>query len=335
MGSPRADLDTPWKETLALFLPDALALFWPDIHDEINWQRGYTFLDKELRQIAPDAATGRQLVDALVRVWHKGGGEVWLVLHIEVQGQTDPQLPQRMFSYYYRALDRFGLDREIISMVIYSDGAPDWRPASYSRGRPGNRLSFEFFTAKVLDWRGREDELRATINPFAVIVRAHLAMLATRNEHGGSNRLTHKLSLVRELYVLGYDRKRVVQLFRVIDWLLRLPPAQEEQFWQEVHADEEAKRMPYLTSVERRAIERGREQGLEQGLEQGREQGRGLGLRDGLLRVLAMTFGPKSEVLNTRIAQVTEVALIEELWAVLENGGALEDLARLIDSRVN
>ncbi len=38
---PAADYDSPWKEALAQFLPDALALFFPAIHAQIDWDRGY------------------------------------------------------------------------------------------------------------------------------------------------------------------------------------------------------------------------------------------------------------------------------------------------------
>jgi hypothetical protein len=45
-----------------------------------------------------------------------------------------------------------------------------------------------------------------------------------------------------------------------------LPPALEELFWHEIQRYEEETNMPYLTSFERRAIERGRGEGRIEGL---------------------------------------------------------------------
>ena len=41
---------------LERYLADFLAFFFPQAHAEIDWHRGYTFLDKELQQVARDAA---------------------------------------------------------------------------------------------------------------------------------------------------------------------------------------------------------------------------------------------------------------------------------------
>ena len=37
---PAADYDSPWKEALARYLPDAFALFLPDVAALIDWSRG-------------------------------------------------------------------------------------------------------------------------------------------------------------------------------------------------------------------------------------------------------------------------------------------------------
>lgn len=87
-------------------------------------------------------------------------------------------------------------------------------------------------------------------------------------------RLRAKLALVRRLYERGYTREQIIGLFRFIDWTMWLPGELDRSFWQHVRQDEEARGMPYITSVERIGMQRGLEQGLEQGLRQGLEQGR-------------------------------------------------------------
>ena len=54
-ATPTADYDSPWKEALAKYLPDAFALFFPDVHSEIDWSREYLPLDTELQQVTRDA----------------------------------------------------------------------------------------------------------------------------------------------------------------------------------------------------------------------------------------------------------------------------------------
>jgi len=62
------DYDSPWKEALERYLPDALALLFPAAFAGIDWSPGYSFLDKELQKVVRDARLGRRLADKLVRV---------------------------------------------------------------------------------------------------------------------------------------------------------------------------------------------------------------------------------------------------------------------------
>ena len=64
-----------------------MALFLLSSHAQIDWSRGFEFLDKELRKITADTAVGRRLVDKLVKVWLKSIDEVWALVHVEIQGR--------------------------------------------------------------------------------------------------------------------------------------------------------------------------------------------------------------------------------------------------------
>ena len=74
-STPPSDYDSPWKEALESYFPQFMAFFFPDIDAQIDWQRGWEFLDKELQQIVRDAEVGRRFVDKLVKVWRRKGGE--------------------------------------------------------------------------------------------------------------------------------------------------------------------------------------------------------------------------------------------------------------------
>src|SRR5438132_4334642 len=110
----RIDYDSPWKEALDRFFEACLALFFPQVHADIDWKRGYEMLDKELQQITRTAKHGRRYVDKLAKVWLKSEEERWLLIHIEIQARKDVDFPKRMYIYNYRAFDRY--DREVISL---------------------------------------------------------------------------------------------------------------------------------------------------------------------------------------------------------------------------
>ncbi len=59
------------------------------------------------------------------------------------------------------------------------------------------------------------------------------------------------MRLVRLLYQRGYRREDILELFRVLDWMLQLPDGLEQEFKRELIAFEEQANMPYITSIER------------------------------------------------------------------------------------
>lgn len=288
-----SDFDNPWKEALARFLPDALALFFPEVHGQIDWGRGNTLLDKELQQVTRDADLGRRLADTLVQVWRRDGGDAWVLIHVEVQGQPEREFARRLFVYYYRIYDRY--QRPVMSVAILGDEHADWRPARFAQELWGCKLELRYPVVKLLDWRRRDDEPAASANPFAVVVRAYLAAQATHGTMAARERA--KVGLTRGLYERGWDRARILELFRLIDWLLVLPREQEEAVRRVVAQIEGERKMPYVTSVERI----GREKGLEQGRQEGRQEGQLLGQRVMLRRLIQARFGIVPEALARQI----------------------------------
>lgn len=67
------------------------------------------------------------------------------------------------------------------------------------------------------------------------------------------------------MYERGYERGLILALFRLIDWMIRLPAGLEADFRQQLYAYEEQQRMPYVTTVEQAGIEKGVKQGVKQG----------------------------------------------------------------------
>jgi hypothetical protein len=244
------DHDSPWKEALEVYFRAFLVLLFPDLHADIDWSRGYVFLDKELQKILPRAQRGRLYVDKLAKVWRKDGREAWVLIHIEVQTQREAGFAKRMYGYNTRIADRY--NRTVVSLAVLADEDPAWRPEHYEEELWGWSVRMAWPAVKVLDFAGREAELERSTNPFAKVVLAHLKALQTRQNP--DDRRTWKLRLVRNLYERGFSSEDVRQLFRMIDWLMNLPVRQEAKFWREMDEYEEGLRMPYVTSVERRGM---------------------------------------------------------------------------------
>jgi predicted transposase YdaD len=95
---------------------------------------------------------------------------------------------------------------------------------------------------------------------------AHLRTQETRNNK--LQRKVWKFSLVRQLHEEGYNRQEIQDLFRFVNWIMQLPKPLEVDFWQEVLAYEEERKMPYITNLERALAELNREEGREEGREE-------------------------------------------------------------------
>lgn len=255
------DYDSPWKDILDLQFEEFMAFFFPDAHIQIDWQAGYEFLDKELQKITLDAALGRRVVDKLVKVQLQDGQEQWVLVHVEVQTQRASGFAERMFVYHYRIRDRFGA--RCATFGILADDDPSWRPNEFRDDLLGTELVMRFRTAKLLDYEAHWQALENNDNPFAIVVLAHAGTRATTSDPHA--RLDQKFSLTRRLFERGYDRQQIIGLYRFIDWVMALPEDLEFQYDRQVDEYQEKRKMEYLSSMERRAMERGRIVGIQEG----------------------------------------------------------------------
>ena len=269
--------DNPWKDILNRYLPECLSFFFPEIARQIDWSKGYEFLDKELQQIAPESAVTQRTVDKLVKVFllppkvkeSKGlrrskktllltAKEIWLLIHIEVQSQYDSNFSVRMYVYNYRIFDLYG--QRVVSLAILGDEKRKRGADTYSYEILGCELKFKFPIVKLLEYKEKWEELEQSHNPFAVVVMAHLQTQETR--HKPEERFEFKWKLIRRLYERGYHKEDVRQLFRFIDWMMKLADELARQLKERITEYEEEQKMPYVTSIERMGIEQGLQQGI-------------------------------------------------------------------------
>ena len=247
METVNDNYDSPWKEAVEHYFPEFISFYFPVAYVQIDWSKEYVFLDQELRAVVQDAELGKRFVDKLVRVTLLNGDEKWIYIHIEVQGTRQAEFAERMFVYNYRLYDRYR--RPIASMAVLADEHANWRPDYFSYGVLGSETSIRFPIAKLTDYHDKVNDLLAADNSFAVVTAAHILTQRTRNND--QERYQAKQLLVRLLYQRKWDKQRVIDMFGVLDWMMRLPEELEQQLWQEIEILEENQKMQYVTSVQR------------------------------------------------------------------------------------
>ena len=79
---------------------------------------------------------------------------------------------------------------------------------------------------------GESGPLDQSDNPVAVVIAAHLAAQATADDL--TARQEFKWALTRRLHERGYEWQDILELFRLLDWLLVLPDELEVAFRQKL-----------------------------------------------------------------------------------------------------
>jgi hypothetical protein len=137
-----------------------------------------------------------------------------------------------------------------------------------------------------------------------------LANLKVQQTHGDpAARYTWKVRLVRDQYERGFSPKDVRELFRVIDWLMELPPPLQEVFWQDMDKIQEEKRMPFITTPERVGHRRG--------------------LREGIESLLRVRFREDGLKLMPEIREIHEEETLRAVLKTLETANSLDEVRRL------
>ena len=306
---PVADIDGALKEALHLYLEPAFALGFPSAHAVIDWSHGMEFMENELQKIVVASETEVRRVDLLVKVRLRTGTEVWLLLHIEIQAQRDPQFPERMVEYYFKIKDIFRVP--VASFAIFADDNPTWKPDRVTETTLGTTMDFRYAALKLTDMD--EQVLEASENPFAVIILAHLKAMKT--SHDPERRRLEKFRLIKRLYE-KWGRDEVRKLMRIIDWLMQLPKDLDGKFQEDVNKLEQEKQMSYVPTYERVA----RAEGLAEGLAKGAAGA----LHEGISALLKVKFGAAGAKLLPEILVINDVAMLRRIMTSIERSDTVD-----------
>ena len=105
---------------------------------------------------------------------------------------------------------------------------------------------------------------------------------------------------------------------------MSLPEELEQDFWREVIQLQEDRRMPYITSIERLATQKGIKQGIEQSLQQMRQI-----LWESIELGLELKFGSEGLEILPEISEIQDVEQLRAILVGLKTMNTLTELRQL------
>ena len=288
--------------------------------DLIDWSCEPIWLDKEISQIVGQFGHRNREVDLLFKVRRLDGRDQWILFHLEIQTSFEADFEFRID--LYNAGLKWMFRQDVVTFVILADLKPNWRPNRHLYQFGEFHSDRQFPICKLLDHLATDWVDENSV--IAQVARAQIAALQTAGDPEA--RFSAKTQLVRNLYKLGYTADKIREIFRLIDWMMRLRPDLDRRFKTELVAYEEELQMPYVTSVERLAKEEGRVEGQKEGREQGSATL--------LLRQLTRLCGELPEETQQRIHRL-KLEQSQSLGEALLEFRSIEDLKKWLSSIVD
>ncbi|MFI5137950.1 MAG: hypothetical protein ACHQIM_08975 [Sphingobacteriales bacterium] len=261
--------DLLWKGVLEDLFDDFLRFFYPEADKLFDLDKGFEYLDKELDQLFPPEADiyAPRYVDKLVKVFTRTGGEEWILVHVEVQGYTDPDFAKRMFQYFNRILDQY--DKPITAFAIFADTNKSFHPQYYEREFLGTRVYYSFNTYKIIDQN--DAELEASNNPFAMAV---LSAKLSLSRPGLKDQQLFELaySLAKRLLTKQMPKEKIRKVMTFLRYYLRFEnPEISAKFVRELNILTERST---TMGIEELLLDQAKKEGKKEGREEGKKEGK-------------------------------------------------------------
>jgi hypothetical protein len=125
-----------------------------------------------------------------------------------------------------------------------------------------------------------------------------------------------KWNLTRLLYEKGYNRKQITDLYKVIDAMMALSEELQLSFEEKLATYQEQRKMPLLTNIERRTIEKTEKKTRKQDI----------------IKLLQMRFSNTPEILVENINKIDDISLLEQFLVSTISVSSLEEFAQLVNS---
>jgi hypothetical protein len=306
----RHNKDILWKGLLEWVFDDLLRFVYPNAEEVFDMQKGFGFLDKELAELYPEPERKIDVrsVDKLVKVFRKGGGEEWILIHIEVQDKTKtkdrPIFPERMFHYFIRCFGRHW--KPVAAIAIFTGPDGKQLPDKYEYQFMDTRLQYQYKSLRLLDYSDKE--LEESDNPFAWVVLAAKKMLL-KGKDLDEKLLEGKLFIFRKLFENGVLEKRKLQAILIfLNNYVRFGKSKTSRtFKKEIDKITGKKNtMDIFEQVAEMRHEEGVQEGLEKGLQKGAQKNARV-VVENLLRKYDMSQNEIASVANVSLSFVKKV----------------------------
>ncbi len=269
--------DRLFKELLRTFLWEFLELFVPELMSHLA-REAFELVEP---QVFTDVTAGESHVADLVAKVRVREQEAYLLVHVETQAQSDGDFSGRMFRYFARLHESYGLP--VFPVALLSDRAVGRKRVSdrYLVRVPHRTVldfHFHLIELKRLAWR---DFLRSE-NPVA-------GALMSRMNVARRDRPLVKAACMRVIAGVTLDPARRRMLAGFVNTYLKLDEKETERYMLEVQQLEPAEEATIMDLVDESF-------GIEW-----KEAARREGLKEGLLLVLQSRFGERARALEERL----------------------------------
>lgn len=116
---------------------------------------------------------------------------------------------------------------------------------------------------------------------------------------------------MRGLYQRGYTRNQILELFRLIEWMMVLPTTLDRSFREELRRVHEENRMPYITGFELDGMVKA--------------------TCESVIEVLETRFEPIPAELSSRLQEIEDLAVLKKLLKQSITVASVEEFTRLLD----
>ncbi|HEV3411924.1 MAG TPA: hypothetical protein VG101_05565 [Puia sp.] len=288
--------DILWKVVIEEVFDDLLRFIYADADQVYDLERGFEFLEKELAEMDPEPGEGSdtKFADKLVKVYHRDGEEEWVLMHVEIQGETAnrTEFSGRMFRYFYRILDRF--KRPVSAVAIFTGRDGRRMPGIFEYRYRGTRVLYEYQVLSILDFS--DEELEESRNPFALVVlAAKMALMAGRVPE--RELLERKVAIGVGLMRKGFSVQKVRAIFRFLENTVLFENREmNRNFKERIQSHDKSNVM----GIDEYVRQEGFEIGIEEGIEKGRQEAQ---------RVIVANLLAGTEFSDDKIASLANVSV--------------------------
>jgi hypothetical protein len=307
---PRKKNDELLKGIFEDNFPDFLRFIFPDADELFDFDRGITFLDKEMHSLLSDRVREgvTRIADLLVKVYLRDGSERWILINTEIEGGNDVHFSFRIFQYWYRIFDKYNVPVETIA--VFTGDRNQKRPNQYNYEGIGTAVDFRYHAYHIFDHE--ESDLLKMDNIFAYIVlTCQKALLEGKvaEEELAADRST----IARSLIDTGkYDKGRIISFLIFLKSIIFIGSKEKDKEFDSfiLKVTKGEIDMGVLERVKRQE----REFGLEKGLIKGRaeERARAEAEKRSIVRNLIIKFDNLSDDSIAALAEVP-VALVSDV----------------------